>query len=148
MEMSGANVPSSAPVSEDAVAGADAIKDAVSEQSVTIAGLVERLDSWGFTVADTRVSVWSLLVVIMVVAAVIIGARLLSKLSHSVLDRTTKLDPSQRLLGEKILTNSGLVDGDPHWHRHAGDQSHRAHGVLRCLRPCHRFRPAEDLRQP
>lgn len=104
VELSGANVPSGQPIGGDAVAGADAIKDAVSEQSVTIAGLVEKLDSWGFTVADTRVSVWSLLVVVMVVAAVIIGARLLSKLAHAILDRTTKLDPSQKLLGEKILT--------------------------------------------
>ncbi len=104
VELSGANVPSGQPIGGDAVAGADAIKDAVSEQSVTIAGLVEKLDSWGFTVADTRVSVWSLLVVVMVVAAVIIGARVLSKLAHAILDRTTKLDPSQKLLGEKILT--------------------------------------------
>nr|WP_137681510.1 mechanosensitive ion channel domain-containing protein [Aurantiacibacter suaedae] len=106
--MSGANtpsgVPSDFPAGDDGVSGADALKDAVAEQSVTIAGLIEKLDSWGFTVADTRFSVWSVLVVVMVVAGVIIAARLFSRLSHAMLDRATKLDPSQRLLGEKLLT--------------------------------------------
>ncbi|MEN7536567.1 mechanosensitive ion channel domain-containing protein [Aurantiacibacter sp. DGU5] len=102
--MSGANVPSGLPTGDDGVTGADALKDAVAEQSVTVAGLIERLDSWGFTVADTRFSVWSVLVVVMVVAGVIIAARLFSRLSHSMLNRTSKLDPSQKLLGEKMLT--------------------------------------------
>ncbi|RIV87316.1 mechanosensitive ion channel protein [Aurantiacibacter xanthus] len=102
--MSGANMPSDFPVNDDGVAGADALKDAVAEQSVTIAGAIEKLDSWGFTIADTRFSVWSVLVVIMVVAGVIIGARLFSRVSHSMLERLTKLDPSQRLLAEKMLT--------------------------------------------
>ncbi|WP_429771090.1 mechanosensitive ion channel family protein [Aurantiacibacter flavus] len=104
VEMSGANVPSGLPTGDDGVTGADALKDAVAEQSVTVAGLIERLDSWGFTVADTRFSVWSVLVVVMVVAGVIIAARLFSRLSHSMLNRTSKLDPSQKLLGEKMLT--------------------------------------------
>ena len=97
-------LPAEPAVPDDAVAGADVIRDAVSEQSVTVAGLVDQLDAWGFTIADTRFSVWSVLVVVMVVLGVIVFARLFSKLSHKMLGRVTKFDASQRLLGEKLLT--------------------------------------------
>ena len=88
----------------DNVAGADALKDAVADQSVTIGSLIERLDSWGFTVADTRFSVWTALVVVLVVVGVIVFARVGSKLAHGALKRFTKLSAAQRLLGEKLLT--------------------------------------------
>jgi len=93
-----------APAEPDAVAGANALKDAVAEQSVTVAGIIEKLDAWGFTAADTRFSLWTLLVVILVVVGVIVVARLVIKLAHSLLNRVTTLDASQRLLSEKLLT--------------------------------------------
>ena len=86
------------------VAGADALKDVVTEQSVTIGGLIEQLDAWGFTVADTRFSVWTALVVVLVVVGVIVFARIGSKMAHGALKRFTKLSAAQRLLGEKLLT--------------------------------------------
>jgi len=88
----------------DAVAGADALRDAVADQSLTIASVVDQLDAWGFTVADTRFSVWTALVVVGVVVGVIIFARVGSKLAHRALRRFSRLDLAQRLLGEKLLT--------------------------------------------
>ena len=92
-----------APTNE-AVQGADAIKEAVSEQTPGIGELIEQLDSFGFTMADTRFSLWTLLVVVMVIAGVFIFARLTTALAKSGLKRATKLDVSQRLLVEKLLT--------------------------------------------
>ncbi len=89
---------------EEPMAGAEALKDAVAEQSVTIAGIIDSLDAWGFTVGDTRVSLWSVLVVVLVVVGVIVFARVFSRIAHSLLGRVTRFDPSQRLLGEKLLT--------------------------------------------
>lgn len=89
---------------EEAVAGAEAIKDAVADTTPTVAGIIETLDAWGFTVADTRFSLWTLLVVIMVIVGVIVFARISTKLAKSGLKRATKLDASQRLLIEKLLT--------------------------------------------
>lgn len=92
----------SQPVEE--IAGADVLRDAVSNRSATIADVINQLDAWGFTVGDTRFSVWSLLVVIAVVVGVLLFARIGSRLSHKLLGRITRLDSSQRLLGEKLLT--------------------------------------------
>ncbi len=89
---------------EEIVASADTLKDVVAEKSVTIGGFIEWLNSWGFTVADTRFSLWTALVVVLVVVGVVIFARLFSKFAHYVLGRMTSLDPSQRLLSEKLLT--------------------------------------------
>ena len=88
----------------DTVAGADAIKDAVAGQSGAIGSLIEQLDAFGFTVADTRFSVWSALVVVMVIVGTIVFARVGSKMAHGALKRFTKLSATQRLLGEKLLT--------------------------------------------
>lgn len=93
----------STPASE-AVEGAENIKDAVADATPTLAGLIEQLDSWGFTVADTRFSVWTVLVVVMVVVGVFLFARVSTRLAKSGLKRATKLDVSQRLLAEKLLT--------------------------------------------
>lgn len=89
---------------EDVVAGAEALKGVVAEKSGTVAGIIDQLDSFGFSIDDTRISAWSVLVVIMVVVAVIIFARLASKMAHKALGRLTRFDASQRLLAEKLAT--------------------------------------------
>ena len=50
--------------------GADNIKEAVAEQSVTVASVIEQLDAFGFTVADTRFSLWTVLLVVMVLVGI------------------------------------------------------------------------------
>lgn len=89
---------------EDVVAGAEALKGVVAEKSGTVAGIIEQLDNFGFTIDETRISAWSILVVIMVVLGVIVFARIFSKMAHSALSRMTRFDASQRLLAEKIAT--------------------------------------------
>ncbi|MDR7101686.1 small-conductance mechanosensitive channel [Croceicoccus sp. BE223] len=89
---------------DDAVKGADQIRDAVSEQSMTVGQVVDWLDSMGFTIGDTHLSLWGLLVVIMVIAAVIVFARVASKGAHIALGRMTRLSPTQSLLVEKLVT--------------------------------------------
>ncbi|QZH75429.1 MAG: mechanosensitive ion channel [Erythrobacter sp.] len=89
---------------EEAVAGAEALRDAMSESTPTVAGLIDRLDAFGFSVADTRFSLWTVLVLVLVVVGVFVFARLSTKLAKSGLRRATRLDSSQRLLAEKLLT--------------------------------------------
>lgn len=89
---------------EEGVEGADAVKEAVSEQSETIGSFVETLDAMALSVGDMRVSVWDALVVLVVIVGVALFAWIGSKLAHWALSRITKLDPSQRLLAEKLLT--------------------------------------------
>ena len=95
--------PDSTPEGES-LQGADSIKEAVTEQSVTIGSLIEKLDAWGFTVADTRFSLWTVLLVVLVVVAVFIGARILTAIAKGVLRRVTRLNATQSLLAEKLLT--------------------------------------------
>ena len=88
----------------EAVAGADALRDVVADTTPTVGSFVDQLDAIGFTIDDTRFSLWSVLVVVMVIVGVIVMARLLTKLAQSALKRMTKLDVSQRLLADKLLT--------------------------------------------
>ena len=92
------------PAATDAVAGADAIKDAVAGQSMTVANVVEQLDAFGFTVSDTRISVWTVLIVVLVIVGVILLARLITRVASRTLKRASKLDVSQQLLAEKAIT--------------------------------------------
>ena len=90
--------------SEEALEGADSLRETVSEQSVTIGGIVDRLDAFGFTVADTRFSLWTALVVVLVIVGVVLFARIGTALAKGSMRRLTRLNPSQRLLSEKLLT--------------------------------------------
>ena len=89
---------------ETALDGAAAFKEAATDHGGAFAEIVTRLDAVGFTVADTRFSLWSALVVVLVIAAVVLAAKAAIWLSRKALTRMTRLDPSQRLLGEKLLT--------------------------------------------
>jgi small-conductance mechanosensitive channel len=84
--------------------GAASLRETVADQSGTVADIVNQLDAIGFTVADTRFSLWSALVVALVVVGVIVFARVATWLAHKILGRFTHLDASQKLLGEKLLS--------------------------------------------
>ncbi|MXO72821.1 mechanosensitive ion channel family protein [Alteraurantiacibacter buctensis] len=86
------------------IAEADALRDAVSSRSNTVADVINQLDAWGFTVNDTRFSLWSVLVVLLVLLGMFAFARLGSKLAARSFGHVTRLDPGQRLLGEKLVT--------------------------------------------
>ncbi len=83
---------------------ADGLREAVAGRSDAAGGVVETLDSWALSVGATRISVWDMLVVFAVLIALIVAAWLLSKGSHKLLRRITRLEPSARVLGEKLLT--------------------------------------------
>lgn len=88
----------------DVAPAAEGIREAVSERSEAVGGVVDTLDSWALSLGDMRVSVWDGLVVVMVIVGVITAAWFFSKLAHAGLRRITRLDPSQRVLAEKLLT--------------------------------------------
>ena len=96
--------PTPVAASPDAITAADDIKDAVVNQSNLMGDMVHTLDSMAFSVGDMRVSLWDGLVVILVIATVLIAAWFVSKLLHSMLKRITRLDVTQRLLAEKLIS--------------------------------------------
>ena len=89
---------------ETQVAAAEGIKEAVSSKSETVGSMVESLDSMALSMGDMRVSLFDVLIVSAVVLGVIAFAWFMSKLARRVVRRFTKLDDTQQLLAEKILT--------------------------------------------
>ncbi|MCB2078111.1 MAG: mechanosensitive ion channel [Novosphingobium sp.] len=86
------------------VKAAVGIKDAVTSESQTIGGVIEELDSYAVDLGNSHISLWSALVVVMVVVGVLVVARLGSRLAHWFLGKITRLDLAQRLLAEKLVT--------------------------------------------
>ena len=97
-------VPTPEPTPTEAVAAADSVRDAVTEKSATVGGIVETLDAAAISVADMRVSLWDVLVVFGILGGIALFAYIASKGAHAALARFTRLDMTQRLLAEKLLT--------------------------------------------
>jgi len=68
-----------------------------------IGRVVATLDSWGFTIANHRVSLWTALLVVIVIVAVIVLAKLLTKVARWLLGKATRLDSTQKLLADKLI---------------------------------------------
>jgi small-conductance mechanosensitive channel len=66
--------------------------------------VIATLDQWGLTVADTRISVWTVLVAIVVVILALVLARVAIRIACWLLDKVTRLDTTQRLLAQKIVS--------------------------------------------
>ena len=66
--------------------------------------MIDSLDEMAISVGNMSVSVWDAIVVLAVLAFVLAFAWLGSKGAHALLARMTKLDSTQRLLAEKLLT--------------------------------------------
>jgi small-conductance mechanosensitive channel len=94
----------SATKAPETVDGAEALKEAVAEQSDTVGGVIAWLDAFGFTVGETRISAWTVLVVLVVIVGLYLFARIGSKVAHRLFKRLTRLDAGRRLLGEKLLS--------------------------------------------
>jgi small-conductance mechanosensitive channel len=95
--------PSPTEVPKD-LGGAAAFKDAVTQQNDTVGGVIAWLDAFGFTVGETRISLWSVLVVVVVIVGLYLFARIGNKIAHRLFKRITALDAGRRLLGEKLLS--------------------------------------------
>ena len=89
---------------EEGVRASEGLKEAVSAKSDTAGSVIQSLDDFALDFGDFHVSLWDIIVVLGVIALVLLAAYLLSKFSHYMLGRFTKLDSTQRLLGEKLLT--------------------------------------------
>lgn len=97
-------IPSAAASDDNAVSAAEGLKDAVSSKSRTFGGIVEELDSYSLDLGNSHISVWSALVVVMVLIAVLVLARVGSVLARKLFARLTRLDQTQQLLGEKLVS--------------------------------------------
>lgn len=91
-------------MNDQGLKSAEGIKDAVISKSGTVGDLVETLDRLALQIGHTRVSLWDALVVVLVIGAVILLAYFASKLAHALLKRITRLDMTQQLLAEKLMT--------------------------------------------
>lgn len=69
-----------------------------------VVDVIERLDRIGFDVGHTHISVWNAIVTVAVVMAMLAVARLGSRLARRLFGRMTRLDPTQQLLGEKLVS--------------------------------------------
>jgi small-conductance mechanosensitive channel len=83
---------------------ADGIKAAVSEKGGTAAGVVDTLDRLAIDLGSFRVSLWDTMVFLAVLVGILLAAWFLSRLARRLLRRLTRLDETQRLLSEKLVT--------------------------------------------
>ncbi|MBU2586686.1 MAG: mechanosensitive ion channel [Alphaproteobacteria bacterium] len=88
----------------EAVEAADKLKEGVAAQSQTAGAFLERLDGIALEVGQTRVSLLDALLVIIVIMLVIIIAMLINRFGHRLIRSLDRLDDTQKLLSEKILT--------------------------------------------
>lgn len=92
------------PTRESTVTAAEGIKEAVSSKSETAGSLLETMDNMAVSFGSMRLSVLDAVVVVAIIVGVLVGAWLLSKMARSAAKRLTKLDGTQQLLVEKLLT--------------------------------------------
>ena len=89
---------------EGPIEGAEQIKEALQEHSMTLGGVIDKLDSWGVTIGDTRFSVWTAILVVLVLVGIFVIGRLGVRLAHKALGRFGNLSATQHLLADKLLT--------------------------------------------
>ncbi|WP_369026155.1 mechanosensitive ion channel family protein [Qipengyuania sp. RANM35] len=86
------------------VAAAEGIKEAVSSKSETVGSIVDTLDGLALSLGDFRISLFDVLVVGSIIVGVIAFAWFASKLARRLVRRVTRLDGTQQLLAEKIVS--------------------------------------------
>jgi small-conductance mechanosensitive channel len=86
------------------IRGAEGLKDAVAAKSGPIGRVVDTLDGWAINVGRHHISVWDTLVFVFVIVGVYLAAWFLSRSARRALRRMKRLDDTQRLLAEKVVT--------------------------------------------
>ena len=89
---------------ETTVQAAEGIREAVSNSNPTVGDMVDTLDGMAVSVGAMRLSLWDAVVATAIVLLVVLFAWIASRVTSSLLRRITKLDETQHLLAEKILT--------------------------------------------
>ena len=67
-------------------------------------GAVYALDRFGFTLFDTRISAWTVVVALGVLVAALLLARLTIKVACWLIGKMHGLDTAQRLLAQKLVS--------------------------------------------
>lgn len=88
----------------EGAATADELRAAVARHSDTAGDLAGTLDSWAVSIGSLRFSLWDLLVVAAIVVFCILLGKLGSRWARRAVRRTKRLDSSQELLAEKLIT--------------------------------------------
>jgi small-conductance mechanosensitive channel len=65
---------------------------------------VDALDRWGVTIADARISIWTVLVALAVFAAALLFARLAIRAAKWLLGKIHGIDTTQQLLAQKLVS--------------------------------------------
>ena len=86
------------------VATADELRSAVSRNSNTIGEIVGTLDSWALSLGSWRVSLWDVIVILAVIVFCLLLGKLGSRWARHLVRRSKRLDSTQELLAEKLLT--------------------------------------------
>jgi small-conductance mechanosensitive channel len=68
-----------------------------------LATILKQLDSYGFDIGNTRISVYRALLSVVVILGVMVVARLASSGVRHTFRRITRLDATEQLLGEKLV---------------------------------------------
>ncbi len=89
---------------EREVAAADELRSAVSRQSGTVGEVIGTLDSWALKLGSFRVSVWDILIAVAIVMVCFLIAKIGSHWARRAVRRTKRLDSTQALLAEKLIT--------------------------------------------
>lgn len=89
---------------DETVTGADGLRKAVSSRSGAVGEVIDTLDRLAIQVGAARVSLWDMVVIVLVLALVITVAWATSRLSSRVLSRASRLDMTQRLLADKMIS--------------------------------------------
>src|SRR5690554_6260002 len=85
------------------MSAASAIVDGI-EPGSELWAVIYTLDSWGFSLFETRISVWTILMALAVLAAALLLARLTIKLACWLIGKVQGLDTTQRLLTQKLVS--------------------------------------------
>lgn len=90
--------------SEKSVAAAAEIKEAVSDKSEAAGSVLDTLDGLAISFGDTRISLFDVLIVSAIVLGVLFFAWFVSRLARRLVRRMTRLDGTQQLLTEKLVS--------------------------------------------
>ena len=89
---------------EKEVRAADGLKHVVAQKSGAAGGVIETLDRWAIDLGTWRVSLWDAIVFVFIIVAMWFAAWFISRTARRLLRRMTRLDTTQQLLAEKIVT--------------------------------------------
>ena len=89
---------------ESAVTAADGLRDAVSSKSDTVGSIIESFDALAISFGDTRVSLWDGIVVLIIFGIILAIAWIVNRMAKSAIRRIKRLDMTQSLLIEKVVT--------------------------------------------